>query len=306
MKFDLTILGSSSATPTRDRYPTAQLLNIQEHYFLVDCGEGTQMRFKSLGIKFYKLNHIFISHLHGDHYFGLIGLISTMHLFGRTEPLNLYGPPELKEIIDIQLKASCTELNYQINFFPLKENFLIKICETKNVDVFAFPLKHRIPTWGFKFVEKQKLKNIKEGMIDAYKLSIAQIKLAKEGANVVLENGTVLLNSYLTTSNFNPMSYAFCSDTIFDESIVPYLENISVLYHEATFLSDLETVAAEKFHSTAKQAASIAKYANVKMLIIGHFSARYDDLSPLLNESKLVFENTLIAEDCKTYKFRDV
>ncbi|MEI7596673.1 MAG: ribonuclease Z [Bacteroidota bacterium] len=305
MSFSLTILGNSSATPTKDRYPSSQLLNIQNQFFLIDCGEGTQMRLKHLGIKFLKIDHVFISHLHGDHFFGLVGLISTMHLFGRTKVLRIYAPLALKEIIEIQLKSSETQLNFQIDYVVLRENQQSTIFNSKNLKICSFPLKHRIPTWGFIFNEKEKPLNIKPEIIAKYHLTVEQVLEVKNGSDIEVD-GEVLNNFNITYSNFKPKSFAYCSDTIFDLSIVDYIKDVDVLYHEATFLKELAHIAKEKFHSTAEEAAIIASEAKCKLLIIGHYSARYDDLTPLLSESKAIFDKTVLAETDYTFNLREI
>ena len=305
MKFQLTILGCSSATPTAERHPSSQVLNINETIFLIDCGEGTQIQLRRNKIKLQRINHIFISHLHGDHYLGLIGLLSTMSILGRTNDIHIYSSPLLQEVIDIQIKASDIHLNYQICFHFLNYEKLDLLFENKNVETFSFPMIHRIPTCGFLFISTHKEKNINKEVLNKENIPIEAIKQIKNVADYTTEDGRLLKNAIITKENVLPLSYAYCSDTIFDESIVQYIKNVDLLYHEATFMNDMATMAKEKFHSTTVEAATIASKANVKQLIIGHFSARYNDLSPLLIETKTVFDNTLLAEEGKVYSLSD-
>ncbi len=295
MTFEITILGSSSATPIYQRHPTAQVLNIHERFFLVDCGEGTLIQMNRFRIKFHRINHIFISHLHGDHYLGLMGLLSTMHLQGRTIPLHLYAPNDLQQIIDIQLRYSQTVLRYELIFHPVNSSSSELIFEDDDVEVSTIILNHRIPCTGFLFCEKQRhRKLIKEKLLEM-NIPVSVYQDLKNGKDYVDEKGKRFLNAELTNDPRLPRSYAFCSDTLYNELIIPQIKEIDLLYHEATFMNDKLERAAETFHTTAAQAATIAGKANVKRLIIGHFSARYKDLYPLLEEAKAVFENTTLA-----------
>ncbi len=297
LPFTLTILGSSSASPTSKRNPTAQLLKYNENLFLVDCGEGTQVALRKAKANLHKLKYIFISHLHGDHYFGLIGLLSTLHLLGRKQELHVFGPPELKQIIDLQLHASATTLVYSLVFHPTQAEFPETILETKWLQVTSFPLVHRIPTTGFLFTEKPGLRRINKEATTLLNLSPKAFQLLQNGDDCLDSDGNLHKNPDLTYDPHPVRSYAFVSDTAFTESIVPVIQNVNLLYHETTFLHELVAVAKEKFHSTTLEAASIAKKANAKKLIIGHFSARYEDVMPLLKEAQSVFENTFLAED---------
>ncbi|MBL0103512.1 MAG: ribonuclease Z [Bacteroidetes bacterium] len=295
MVFDVSILGSSSATPIYQRHPTAQVINIHERFFLVDCGEGTLIQMNRYKIKFHRINHIFISHLHGDHYLGLLGLLSTMHLQGRTVDMHIYGPADLKEIIDIQLKYSETKLRYPIVFHEIDPKNAAVLYEDDDLEVKSIILNHRIPCTGFLFNEKPKLRKlIKENLL-RFSIPVSAYPDLKAGKDFVAENGRTIANSELTTDPRLPRSYAFCSDTKYDERLLPIIQGIDLLYHEATFLSDKADRAEETFHSTAAQAATIALKGEVKRLIIGHFSARYKNLYPLLEEAKTVFENTSLA-----------
>jgi len=295
MIFEITILGSSSATPIYQRHPTAQVLNIHERFFLVDCGEGTLIQMNRFRIKFHRINHIFISHLHGDHYLGLMGLLSTMHLQGRATPLHIYAPNDLQEIIDIQLKYSQTTLRFEVILHPTDASKSKKIYEDEDIEVRTIILSHRIPCTGFLFSEKQRLRKLQKEKLHSYEVPVRFYDDLKNGKDYVDENGKVIPNSELTSDPRKPRSYAFCSDTIYNESIIPAVRNIDLLYHEATFMNDKIERAAETFHTTAAQAATIAKKADVKRLIVGHFSARYKNLYPLLDEAKEIFVNTSLA-----------
>lgn len=303
MSFELTILGSGSAVPSNGRNPTSHFLNFGEKYFLIDCGEGTQIQLKRFKLRFTRINHIFISHLHGDHYFGLIGLISTFNLLGRKNPLYIYGPPQLKELLDFQLKLADHYIGYKIEFTALTYDKPKVLIDDRRYTVETIILKHRIACCGFIFREKPKPKNIIKEKIEQYGIALKEIPPIKNGANFITASGQLIPNKELTLEALKPKSYAFCSDTIFKESNVEQLKNIDLLYHEATFLSDLSELAKLTYHSTATQAATIAKLANVHQLIIGHFSSRYTSTDEFLTEAKAIFDNTFIANDGKTYVF---
>jgi ribonuclease Z len=291
--FELTILGCSSATPTSNRNPTAQLLNIAERFFLIDCGEGTQIQLRKFKLKFQRINHIFISHLHGDHYLGLIGLLSSMHLLGRTIDLHLFCPPGLQEIIDLQFKHSQTYLSYKICYHPHQYINDELIFEDEKVEVRTVVLNHRIPCCGFIFKEKELMPSISKEMISKYEIPVEQIFEIKKGADYIYKNQTILNDDLL--KKYKPRKYAYVSDTSYDERIIEFILNADLLYHEATFLHEMLARAKETYHTTALQAGIIAKKARVGKLIIGHYSARYKDLQPLLEEAKVNFENTLLA-----------
>jgi ribonuclease Z len=294
-KFNVTILGSSSAIPTIERNPTAQLINHNENLYLVDCGESTQVTLRRMHIHFQKINHIFISHLHGDHFFGLIGLISSMHLLGRNKELHVYGPPELLEIIQLQLKVSLTELIYPLVFHSTQSQVQELIFENECLKVTSFPMLHRIPTTGFIFEEKECLKRIRKEVIQLLNIPIHVIANIKNGSDYIDSNGTLHLNTELTLEPYPLRKYAFCSDTAYFEDIIPVIEGADLMYHETTFLQNRASSAAEKFHSTTHEAATLALKAGVKKLLIGHFSARYDDLHLLLEEAKALFPETELA-----------
>jgi ribonuclease Z len=300
MKFSLTILGSSSALPTSTRYPTAHLLNVNERFFLIDCGEGTQMQLRKYKIRFSRINHIFISHIHGDHYFGIFGLLSSFSLLGRTNPIHIYAHSEMENILNFQFKYY--PLGFKIIFHYLNEQTGEKIFEDKQITVTSFPLKHRIASCGFVFREKQKEKNIKKDIIDYYKFSIKDILRIKNGEDFVNEDGKVIPNKFLTNPAPVPRSYAFCSDTAFFPSIVQYIKESDIIYHESTFAEDMKHYAKETGHSTAKQAAEIAKMAFCRKLILGHFSARYKDLSIFEAEAREIFQNSYIAVEGQEYQ----
>ncbi len=295
MIFEITILGSSSATPIYQRHPTAQVLNIHERFFLVDCGEGTLIQMNRFRIKFHRINHIFISHLHGDHYLGLMGLLSTMHLQGRTIPLHVFGPPELQEIIDIQLRYSQTTLRFELILHPVSATVSKVIYEDDDIEVRTLILNHRIPCTGFIFSEKQKKRKLIKEKIQELNVPVTAYNALKNGDDYIDEKGKVFPNAELTSDPRHPRTYAFCSDTLYNEKIIPQITGIDLLYHEATFMNDKAERAIETFHTTASQAGAIATKANVKRLIIGHFSARYKNLYPLLEEAKEIFENTTLA-----------
>jgi len=297
MSFKLTILGCGSATPTIDRNPTAQALQVLERFFLIDCGEGTQLQLRRNKIRPRMMDHIFISHLHGDHYLGLFGLISSLHLYSRNKPLHIFCPPKLQEIIELQLKASDTRLTYELFFYSLRENNENLILETNEAKVYSFPMNHRIPCWGFKFVEKLRPKSMRGEKIREYNIPFTKVDEIRNGSDFITEDGKTILNNELTFPAKETRTYAFCSDTIYDEKIIPYVKGVDLLYHEATFAHELLDKATNRYHTTALQAATIALKAEVNKLIIGHYSSRYGDISPLLDEARNVFENTIAAND---------
>ncbi len=301
MKFQLTVLGSSSAVPTSDRYPSAQVLNVQERYFLIDCGEGTQIQIRRNRIRFAKINHIFISHLHGDHFFGIFGVISTMGLLGRKNDLNIYGPKELEELLNFYSKITNEKMDFKINFHSLNYKNKELIFEDKIITVESIPLKHRIPTCGFLFKEKERPDKIKKELIEFYKIPVKEIFEIKMGADFITDDGKIIPHNQLTIKASVPRSFAYCSDTVYYKNIAKEIENVDLLYHEATFTKDLEKQALASMHSTASQAAEIALKAKAGKLIIGHYSSRYRSLTPLLNEAREVFPNTVLAIENKVY-----
>ena len=297
MTFELLILGCGAATPTSRHNPSAQLLNVHDKLFLIDCGEGTQMQLRKYKVRFQKIDHIFISHLHGDHYLGLLGLISSMHLLGRQSDLYIYGPPDLQELVEINLKYSETYLSFKIHYQSLQNKHSEIIFEDKTLTVETIPLKHRIPCTGFLFREKQRpLKVIKE-KISEYKLTPSQILLLKKGENVILNNQYELRISEACIFPPAPRSYAYCSDTCYYEKLVEVIRGVNLLYHESTFLETEKERAKTTFHSTAKQAASIAKQAEAKNLLLGHYSSRYMDDLGFLAEASEIFDEVRISKE---------
>jgi ribonuclease Z len=292
---ELYILGSSSATPTRERNPTSQILKIGSEKIMIDCGEGTQMRLMQFGIRQTGIDYICISHLHGDHYFGLIGLISTMSLMGRKQMLHIIGPAPLKNILDLQILHGGMHIHFEIKFHPTNPNVPEFILKTQSFELSSFPLKHRIHCTGFLIKEGKKERHLNMQAIEALKIPVAYYKSIKTGKNYSAENGTEILNTELTFDPTPIKSYAYCSDTIFDPTIVPFIKDVNLLYHETTYLHNLAQKAAERFHSTAKEAGIIAKMANVGKLLIGHFSSRYDNLQPFLEEAITEFTPTELA-----------
>jgi len=301
MSFELTILGSNSALPTSNRYPTAQVLDVPGRCFLIDCGEGTQIQLRRNKISFSKIRHIFISHLHGDHYYGLIGLLSTMNLLGVKSDVHIYAPSELKTLIQPQLDFIRGEMSIKPIFHPLNLKKPQTVFENKNIEVLSFPVKHSIPTVGFLFREKPKKANIKKEMIKAYNIPLAKIKDIKAGADFETEDGRLIPNEKLTTPPPKPKSYAFCTDTAFHPPIAEIISGVDLLYHEATFLEELKDLAEKTLHSTARQAAEMAKLSNASKLLIGHFSSRFKKLENFKTEAREVFKNTELAIEGKKY-----
>ncbi len=298
MPFELTILGSNSALPTSNRYSTAQVLNVLGRFFLIDCGEGTQMQLRKNRISFTKIDHILVSHTHGDHIFGLIGLISTMVLLGRKKDLHIFSHSELQKFIQFQLDFLYQQdVPFRMVFHPLSFKSPQVIYQDKKVSITSFPLKHRIATCGFFFQEIAKLPNLKKEKLEEYKIPIRDRQKIKEGADFVLPDGKTVPNSELVVPAGKPRSYAFCSDTAYSEEIVETIRGVNLLYHEATFAEEHKMLAGETFHSTGKQAAAIAQKANAKKLIIGHFSARYKTSSIILAEAREIFPETFAVED---------
>ena len=302
MTFKLTILGSNSALPAYGRNHTSQVLEVGKCTFMIDCGEGTQMRLSTFKIKSFKIDYIFISHLHGDHYLGLVGLLKSMHLLKRTKELYLFGPNGLQEIITTQLKYSQTHLNYNIVFKQTNSSTTEILFENNNIVVSSFPLDHRIPCNGFLFKEKEKpRKLIKDKLPED--LSLVNIGRLKRGEDALDDEGKVIYkNQELTIAPKKSRSYAYCSDTRYNEALLNHISNVSLLYHEATFLEEAELRASKTYHSTASQAAILAKKANVEQLIIGHFSARYKDITPFKVEAMKYFKNTSLAIEGQSFE----
>ncbi|AOZ98051.1 MULTISPECIES: ribonuclease Z [Flavobacterium] len=293
----LTILGCYAATPRTITNPTAQILEIKNRLFLIDCGEGTQVQLRKNKIKFSKINQIFISHLHGDHFYGLIGLISTFSLLNRNNDLHIYGPKGIKEIIMLQLRLSNSWPNFGLHFHELTSKESEVIYEDEKVLVKTIPLKHRIYTNGFLFQEKIDKRKLNIEAVQKYQIEKCYYQNIKNGKDILLDNGTLIPNVQLTFDPEIPRSYAFCSDTAYNEAILLIIEKADVLYHEATFLQSEENLAAKTMHSTAIEAATIAKKAQVKQLILGHYSTRYDNINLFKEEAETVFPAILLADD---------
>jgi len=289
----VTILGNNSAIPAHGRNPTSQVLQTQDESYLIDCGEGTQQQLAKYKIKRGRINHIFISHLHGDHYFGLIGLLTSMGLLGRTADLHLHAPALLEDIINLQLKAADTVLPYKIHFHALGDE--CQIANDKKITVECIKVNHRIDCWGFIFREKKNPRSIDAERVKAYEIPAAYYDALQKGADYTNKKGTIIPNEELTVANTAPKSYAYCADTVYDETIINKVKDVDLLYHEATYLKALAEKAAERFHSTTEQAATIAKKANAKKLIIGHFSSKYEVLDDFLTEAQEVFPATELA-----------
>jgi ribonuclease Z len=294
--FRINILGSSAAIPTSTRFTTSQLINYRNKYFLVDCSEGVQIQLRRLQLPMMKIDHIFISHLHGDHYLGLPGLIFTMHLLGRKKRLNVYSPPGVRDIIEMQYRISKLTPAFSIYYHTIRENDQL-LYEDSFIRIKTIEMQHSLPSYGFLFSEKPALLNIRKEAIIEYQIPVEKLPAIKEGKDLILEDGQIIPNGELTLQPLSPRTYAFCSDTGYTDQYLSQVENADLLYHESTFLHDKVEIAKEKTHCTALQAAEIAKKASVKKLLLGHFSARYDDLSVFEVEARTVFENSFLATE---------
>ncbi|MEN3322103.1 ribonuclease Z [Mariniflexile soesokkakense] len=299
----LTILGCYSATPRALTNTTSQVLEINNHMFLIDCGEGTQVELRKHKIKFNRIKHIFISHLHGDHFFGLVGLISTFRLLTRETDLHIYGPKGIKEVVTLQMKLADSWTNYKLIFHELTSENSELIFEDEEVQVLTIPLNHRIYTNGYLFKEKEGNRKLDIGLVEEANINIAYYRKLAQGFDVVNDDGVLINNKTVTKPGLKPKSYAFCSDTMYKEDIVPIIKNTDVLYHESTFLEKHAYLAPKTKHSTAKEAASIAKQANVGTLLLGHYSTRYEGLNAFKQEAQEIFENVELCEDGKTFNF---
>ena len=301
MTFELTILGSSSAVPTSKRNLTAHVLNVHERFFLIDCGEGTQIQLRKNKIRFGKINHVFISHLHGDHIFGLFGLLSTFNLLNRKTDLHIYAHPELEKILSPHIQYFEHNISYTIVYHYINPKKNEVIYEDDKLTIETIPLKHRVPTCGFLFKEKPYLRNLRKYVFNKYKIPISKIKNIQEGEDFIDEEMNVIKNSELTIPPYVSRSYAYCTDTAYTEKIIPIIKDVDLLFHEATFAKNMKREAKLTQHSTSEDAANIAKLAHVKKLIIGHFSARYKDVSAIVNEARQIFPDTFEAEDGEKY-----
>ncbi len=300
-KFQITILGCGSAIPTTTHHPPSQLVDFNEKLFMVDCGEGTQLQMRKFKTRIGKLHSIFISHLHGDHIFGLPGLLSTLSMLGRTGELPIYAHKEINLLIKPLLIYMGKHMSFNIKLIPLNPDRQEVIFENKSIRITSFPLKHRIATNGFVFEEKESARHILREMIDFYRVPYTEIGQIKEGADFVMPDGSVIQNSFLTSPGNPSRKYAYCSDTAYAPEIIPYIQNVDLLYHEATFAESELARAVETYHSTARQAAEIARAAHVKKLVIGHYSSRYNELGVLLKEASVIFPNTELATEGKIF-----
>lgn len=296
-KMDLHILGCGSALPTTKHFPTSQVLNIRDKLFMIDCGEGAQLQFRKSKLKFSRLNHIFISHLHGDHCFGLLGLISTLNLLGRTAELHIHSPKGLEELLRPMLDFFNKQMTYRIVFHPFETREPALIYEDRSVAVTTIPLCHRLPTCGFLFAEKPSPNHILREMTDFYQVPLYELNKIKNGADFITPDGTIIPNNRLTRPADPPRKYAYCSDTLPLPSVVEQIKGVDLLFHEATFADEDAPRAKETYHTTASQAASLAREAGVKRLLIGHFSARYEDEVLLLEQARKVFPTTSLAKE---------
>ena len=302
----VTVLGSSSALPTSQRYPSAHVLTAHGRMFLIDCGEGTQMQLRKCSIRFGRINDIFISHLHGDHVFGLYGLLSTFNLMGRTNPIRLHAPANYDLLLRSHLSDFDIHLNFEIVFVPLQGNDPAIVYEDKHLTVVAFPLKHRIQAYGFVFREKPADRNIIKEKIEEYSIPSYRIPGIKKGQDFVNDEGMVIKNDEITVPPPQPLSYAYCSDTMYFARLSSFVKGVDLLYHEATFDGSMEKLARKVMHSTTLDAAKTALKANAGTLMIGHFSARYDDVTSLVEEARTIFPSTIPAIDGNTYNIKEL
>ena len=296
-KFELHILGCGSALPTTRHFPTSQIVNVRDKLFMIDCGEGAQLQFRKSHLKFSRLNHIFISHLHGDHCFGLLGLISTLNLLGRTAELHIHSPKGLETLLTPMLDFFNRQMTYKVLFHEFDTTEPMLIYEDRSLTVTTIPLRHRMPCCGFLFAEKRRPNHIIREMVDFYQVPVYELNRIKNGADYVTPEGKTVSNNLLTRPSAPSRSYAYCSDTIYLPSIVEQIKGVDLLFHEATFANEDAPRAKETFHTTAAQAAEIARKAEVKKLLIGHFSARYEDENILLQEASAIFPDTQLAKE---------
>ena len=300
-KFEVYILGCGSALPTLHHYASSQIISIREKMFMVDCGEGTQIQLRRSKVRFTRINNIFISHLHGDHCFGLIGMISTFGMLGRTAPLDIYAPTDFGPILDMQLKAFCEGLEYEVRFHSIDTTSNEVIYEDRSLTVTTIPLRHRMPCCGFLFKEKPTLPHIRRDMVDFYKIPQYAYNNIKEGQDWITPDGEVISASSLTSPADPIRSYAYCSDTAYMPNLHKMIQDVSALYHESTYGNDNEGRAKKYYHSTAAQAAEVARDSNADMLILGHYSARYENEEKLLSEAKEIFNNTFLSNENKVF-----
>lgn len=295
--FNINILGCGSALPTTRHLATSQVIDLRDKLYMIDCGEGTQVQMRKMRIRFSRLNHIFISHLHGDHCFGLPGLISTLGMLGRTGELVIHGPKDVETYLRPVMDLFCRGLEFDVRFNSIDPYKHALVMEDRSLSVYSIPLKHRIPTCGYLFAEKPKEAHIIREMTDFYQVPVRRMKDIKQGQDYITPEGKIIPNARLTHPAAPPKRYAYCSDTAYNPSIIPIIEGVDLLYHEATFAECDATRAKETFHSTARQAAQIAKQAKVKQFMIGHYSARYEDLTELKQEAEVIFPGTILANE---------
>lgn len=301
MPFRIHVLGCGCALPTLHHFPSAQVVELRNKLMLVDCGEGCQLQLRRSRLNFDKINTVFLSHLHGDHCFGLIGLISTLGMLGRMAPLHVYAPPALGPMLKTQVEMFCGALGYEVEFHPLDTKEARLVYEDRSLTVETIPLDHRVPCCGFLFREKPTLPHIRRDMIDFYGIPVSQINNVKNGMDWQLDTGEVVPNSRLVTPAEPPRSYAYCSDTRYMPGLAAMLKGVTTLYHESTYGEDKKLNAAKYYHSTAMEAAQVARDAGVRQLILGHFSARYTDENVLLDEARSVFPATVLAKELAVY-----
>ena len=297
MNFELNILGCGSAKPTTRHQPTSQILNVRGKFFMIDCGEGVQTQMQKMGLSMMNIGHIFISHNHGDHVFGLPGLVGTMDLLGRTAELHIHGPLQVGDFIDFLLKTFYTDIGYKLIFHPVDVHQHTLVYEDRSITVYSIPLQHRLPTCGYLFKEKPGLPHIRREMIDAFNIPVSQINNIKAGASWTTEDGTIIPHERLTTPANPPRSYAYCSDTVYLPHLKDILHGVTLLYHEATYMHERALRAEQTRHTTALQAATLARDAKVEKLCVGHFSASLKDENVLLHEAQSVFPNTILANE---------
>lgn len=297
MNFELNILGCGSAKPTTRHQPTSQILNVRGKFFMIDCGEGVQTQMQKMGLSMMNIGHIFISHNHGDHVFGLPGLVGTMDLLGRTAELHVHGPLQVGDFIDFLLKTFYTDIGYKLIFHPVDVHQHTLVYEDRSITVYSIPLQHRLPTCGYLFKEKPGLPHIRREMIDAFNIPVSQINNIKAGASWTTEDGTIIPHERLTTPAKPPRSYAYCSDTVYLPHLKDILHGVTLLYHEATYMHERALRAEQTRHTTALQAAMLARDAKVEKLCVGHFSASLKDENALLHEAQSVFPNTILANE---------
>ncbi len=302
MNFTLKVLGTASALPTTERYPSAQVLDVRGRLFMIDCGEGAQMQLRRAGVSFLKIEHICLSHIHGDHIFGIFGLLSTMAMLGRSSQLNIYAPESFRPVLDFFMAQFGEGILFEINYVPLEMSGPELIYESRNVELMAFPLNHRVETFGFMIREKMPQHNVHKEAIPQYGLTLTEIGTLKRGEDVIREDGTVIANSAAAYIPYVPRSYAYCSDTAPFPELARWIQGVNLLYHEATFPSSMEDMAEKTFHSTTVQAAKTALEAGVERLVVGHYSSRFPSVDFYLDELRSVFPYTDLARDMDVFE----